>query len=105
MRGHNIIKENGNREVDIANCVSGIEVIKNNIEARCRVLRGELLYNVILGIPLKAEKEDIDLAVANIISTTQGVTDIQELRSNLRDNVYTASIKVLANNTVVEVEI
>ena len=106
MKGHNIIKNaDGSRELDIANCIDGVNVVKNNIEARCQVIRGELLYNVLLGIPLHAEKEDIDLTVMNIILNTSGVSEIQNFNSYIKNKKYSANVAVLIENTVVEVNI
>lgn len=105
MKGHNIIRENGSYEVDIANTVDDAEVVRNNIEARCRVIRGELMYNVLLGIPLKGSKEDIDLNIMNIIHNTDGVVDIQEFESRMIGHKYSANIKVLTIYKPIEVVI
>lgn len=94
MKGHNIIKTKVNnnifREFDIANCVTNELVIKHNIEARCQVIRGELLYNILLGIPLHADKEDLDLAISNIVLTTNGVKSIEKFESSIIERKYKA---------------
>lgn len=110
MKGHNIIKEKHNgvitREFDIASCVINEKVIKNNIEARCQVIRGELLYNVLLGIPLHVDKDDLDLSVANIVLNTYGVKAIDKFTSSLIDRKYKAYLKIITiYNTQVDLEV
>ena len=95
MKGHNVVHINDTYELDIAHIVNDVDVIRNNIMARCRVLRGELMYNVLLGIPLKASKEDLDLNILNIIHNTEGVLDVAEFNSTLKDHKYSASIRVI----------
>ena len=98
MKGHNIIKEKYNgtitREFDIASCVTNEKVIKNNIEARCQVIRGELLYNTLLGIPLHVDKDDLDLSIANIVLNTYGVKSIDKFTSSLVNRVYKVNLKI-----------
>jgi hypothetical protein len=110
MKGHNIIKEKNNgiitREFDIANCVNNEQVIKNNIEARCQVIRGELLYNVLLGVPLHVDKDDLDLSIANIILNTYGVKAIEKFTSSLLNRNYKAVLKITTiYNTQVDLEV
>lgn len=109
MKGHNIIREkvNGviNREFDIANYVYDKDVIRNNIEARCRVIRGELLYNITLGIPLHVDKDDLDLSIMNIVETTGGVDSIKQFTSSLQNNQYHASMVVNTTSGTIEVEV
>lgn len=110
MKGHNIIKEKEdntiNREFDIANCVTDEQVIKNNIEARCQVIRGELLYNVLLGIPLHVGKDDLDLSVANIVLSTEGVKSIDKFVSSVLDRKYRAVLNITTKyDTQVELEV
>lgn len=109
MKGHNIIREkvNGviNREFDLANYVYDKDVIKNNIEARCRVIRGELLYNVTLGIPLHVDKDDLDLSIMNIVETTGGVDSIKKFTSSLQNNQYHANMVVDTGGNLIEVEV
>ena len=109
MKGHNIIrtKEDGviKREFDLANCIQGVEVIRNNIEARCQVIRGELLYNILLGIPLHSDKDEIDLCVRNIIETTLGVSEIKKFKSELVNKKYHLSVSVGVGNSEIEVEV
>lgn len=111
MRGHNIIRTKDasgkiQKEFDIANCVEDAEVVRNNIEARCSVIRGELMYNVLLGIPLRVDKDDMDLAVMNIINNTAGVREINKFSSNIIDKVYRANIIVITTmSEVINVEV
>lgn len=110
MKGHNILRENiGNhivKDVDIAHCVEGPIVVRNNIEARCSVIRGELLYNVLLGVPLKVDKDDTDLTIMNIINNTTGVRDINKFSSSIIDKKYHANVTVLTTmSSVINVEV
>lgn len=111
MRGHNIIRTrdaNGNiqRDFDLAHCVYDAEVVRNNIEARCSVIRGELAYNVLLGVPLKLEKEDMDLAVMNIINNTTGVREINKFSSHITNKTYRANVVVITTmSKVINVEV
>lgn len=111
MRGHNIIKTINadgtvQREFDIANCVEDAEVVKNNIEARCSVIRGELLYNVLLGIPLKVDKEDMNLAIMYIINNTAGVREINKFSSSIVNKKYRAHVVVITTmSKVINVEV
>lgn len=109
MKSHNILKEKiGNRivrDVDIAHCVSGVDVIKNNVEARCQVIKGELPYNTLLGIPLHQDKEDIDLSVLNIITNTYGVQDITRFNSSLSHRKYSANAIIQSMYGTAEVEL
>ena len=110
MKGHNIIREvvDGivvNREFDLANYVYNNEAIRNNIEARCRVIRGELLYNVTLGIPLHVEKDDLDLAIMNAVETTYGVKAVKKFISSLKNNKYHANMIVETEYGILEVEV
>lgn len=109
MKGHRIERESIGgiitRDVDIAHIVSGIEVVRNNVEARCQVIRGELPYNVLIGIPLHQNKEDIDLSVLNTITTTTGVEEVREFESSLSNRKYNATAKIYSAGYVTEVYI
>lgn len=110
MRGHKITKEYKDgilkRDVDIANCVEDAEVVRNNIEARCSVIRGELMYNILLGIPLKIDKDDVDLAVMNIINNTAGVREINKFSSSVVNRKYRANVVVITTfSEIINVEV
>lgn len=49
------------------------ESLKQNLECRCAILKGELPYNTNLGVPLKLLPKETELAIVNLISTTYGV--------------------------------
>ena len=108
MKGHKIVKNmNGSKELDIATCVFDSEVIRNNIEARCSVIRGELPYNVLLGITLKAGKDELDLTIMNIINNTYGVKEIDKFSSSIVNRKYTANVNIITqmnNEITVEVQ-
>lgn len=75
------------------------ETVRNDLEARCQVLRGELKYNTSLGIVLGDNKEHMDLVISEIILGTQGVDKIESFSStvDMAKRKYSANIVV---NTV-----
>lgn len=111
MKGFRIIKtkqgENDiRRDIDILNFVYDSEVVKNNIEARCQVIQGELAYNTMLGISLKSTKETKDLDISSIINTTKGVKEIKTFGSNLLNSGYSTQVNVVTiYKDVMEVQI
>lgn len=106
MKGHKIIKDaEGNKDLDISSCVFDSEVVRNNIEARCSIIRGELPYNTILGIPLKSSKEELDLTILNIVNNTLGVKEVNKYISTEIDRVYKASIEVITRFSNITVEV
>lgn len=107
MKGFNIVElNNGKKEIDIFNFVYNSEVVKNLIQERCQVLRGELPYNASLGIELKTSKTNLDLDISNIILNTNGVKRIISLESVVVNKKYNAKIKIETNyNEMLEVNI
>lgn len=84
------------------------ESVRNNIEARCHVIRGELSYNTSLGINLGSDQKHLDLFLSEIILDTAGVKSI-ELFSSYYDSsarTYSAKIVVITqSNESIEVSI
>jgi len=112
MKGHLIekvvdpITHKEHKEFNINKFVTGSEVIRNNIEARCSVIRGELLYNVNLGIVLGMKKDDLDLTIMSIINNTLGVKEINKYMSKLENKEYMANIYVTTvENESIAVEV
>ena len=111
MKGFKIEKEyygenNIKRDINILQFVYDKEVIKNNIEARCQIIRGELAYNTILGIGFKSNKDTMDLDISSIIKTTEGVKNILTFSSTLINGKYSAKINIQTiYNDIVEVNI
>ena len=111
MKGFKIIKTNTGgdeikRDIDILNFVYDSEVVRNNIEARCQIIRGELSYNTMLGIGLRSDKDTKDLDISSIINTTGGVRQILLFNSGLVNTKYNAQINVETTyNTNVEVSL
>ena len=111
MKGFNITKTyigdgEVKRDIDILNFVYDSEVVKNNIEARCQIIRGELAYNTMLGIGLRSNKDTKDLDISSSINTTKGVRQILLFNSNLENTKYSAQINVeTIYNTNVEVNL
>ena len=98
--GANII-----RDVDISKCFYDKEVVRSNIEARCQVIRGELPYNTLIGIPLGLDKEETDLTILSLVNNTIGVTDVKKFHSVSRDRKYKATIEVGTNNGIIGAEV
>ena len=111
MKSHNITRTTVNgiiqKDFDIAKCSANVsEIVRNNIEARCSIIRGELLYNALLGVPLKVDKDDMDLTMMNIINTTYGVREINKFSSRSANKKYTADVVVITTaSSVLSVEV
>ena len=61
------------------------EAILSLLKCRLSIIKGEYVPNVMLGIPLGANKDEVDLNVQQIILKTTGVTGILEFSSYLKD--------------------
>ena len=98
MRGFKIARtidgEYIKRDLMINQFSKDSEVIRNNVEAVCQVIRGELNYNCNLGIPISSKKEEKDLAIANQILKVNGIKRIKQFESKVEDRKYSASIVV-----------
>ena len=101
MLGHRVIRNRvGNeitRDLDIAHLCRDEEVVRNNVEARCQVFQGELKQNVLLGAPLGAKKEEIDLAIMSTVETTYGVASISKFNSKMVNRTYSLSMIILTD--------
>ena len=50
-----VVRQNlGGKIVGIIQCIYDAESLKQNLECRCSIIRGELPYNTAMGIPLKS---------------------------------------------------
>ena len=68
--------------------VSDADAIKALLLDRLSIIKGEYLPNVMLGVPLGATKDEIDLSVTEIIQRTTGVTGIVEFSSHMEGKTY-----------------
>lgn len=95
-----VLNRNGDvrKEINVFKFVYDAEVVKNLINQRCQIIKGELAYNTVLGIGLKSYKETLDLDISSIILNTTGVKGITSFESNLVDKKYSAKIIVQTNN-------
>ena len=110
MKGFDIttIKNNGSirKEINIFKFVYDTEVVKNLILERCQIIKGELPYNKVMGIGLKATKDTADLDISSIILSTNGVKEIISFESKLENKKYTANVIIRTNfNDIIEVNI
>lgn len=64
------------------------EAIRNSLRDRLSIVKGEYMPNVMLGLPIGATQEEIDLNVQQIILGTSGVTGILKFNSNIVDKIY-----------------
>ena len=71
--------------------------LKQNLECRCSIIRGELPYNINLGIPLKALIHETQVAILNIINTTPGVTSCRVVSSKLIDKKFRLVVEIKSN--------
>lgn len=107
MKGFEILKRDGKKEINPFKYVYDSDVVKNLITERCQVLKGELPYNTSLGIGLKATKDSLDLDISSIILNTNGVSRIISFESTLTsDHKYTAIINIeTVYNNIIEVNL
>lgn len=68
--------------------VSGVDAVRMNLRDRLSIVKGEYLQNVMLGVPLGARKEELDLNVQQIILGTSGVLGITSFSSKFVDKIY-----------------
>lgn len=67
------------------------EAILSLLKCRLSIIKGEYRQNVMLGIPLGATKDEIDLSVQQIILKTAGVEGILEFTSNFSNKRYSCT--------------
>lgn len=106
MRGHKIVKKIESnkiiRDVELNSLITGSEVIRNNIEARCQIIQGEVKQNITLGVPLGLDKEDTDLVIMETINNTNGVERINKFISAIsgRRYILNASVEVTTRDII-----
>ena len=71
--------------------------LKQNLEARCSIVKGEALYNTRLGVPIGLPLQDTKLAVLNTISNTYGVRNCTLVRNYIQDGTYVMDVKVYSD--------
>ena len=74
--------------------VYDIYSLKQNLESRCSIVKGELPYNTQHGIPLNAQLQDTQLSIVNIINNTPGVAKCEVISSKLIDNKFKLQVKI-----------
>lgn len=93
----------------------GVEAVRQAIETRLRLLRGEWwerpadglpLYQQMLGRPCtQAQKELMDLLVAGRIADTRGVARVLSVRSAFENRRYVCSARVETECGEIEIEV
>jgi len=71
--------------------------LKQNLECRCSIIRGELLYDVRQGVPLKAMVAEKRLCILNIINKTPGVSQTKILSEKIINKKYTLNIEITSD--------
>lgn len=71
--------------------------LKQNLEARCSIVRGEAKYNTRLGAPIGLPVQDTKLAVLNTIRNTYGVRSCTLVRNYIQNGVYVMDVKIQSN--------
>ena len=90
--------ENGQRYlVSTILPIYDLESLRQNLEARCSVVRGEALYNIRLGVPIGLPVQDTKLAVLNTIRNTYGVRSCTLVRNYIQNGVYVMDVKIQSN--------
>ena len=74
-----------------------LEALKQNLEARCSIIRGDVLYNTRLGIPLGLPVSETKLSVLNTINSTYGVRTCQVLNNYISNKKYVMDVKINSN--------
>lgn len=93
-----------NNEIYLDKVVTDREAIRNNLRDRLSILRGEYLPNVMLGLPIGAKREEIDLNVIKIITDTTGVVNVIKFNSQLIGCRYSCKFEASTVYGVVEYE-
>lgn len=110
MRGHLITRTKTDkgivRDLELNSLVMGSEVIRNNIEARCQIIQGEVKQNITLGVPIGLGKEDTDLVIMETINNTNGVERIQKFQSSVNKRKYSLRAEIeVSTRDIIEVSI
>lgn len=71
--------------------------LKQNLECRCSIIRGELDYNVRLGIPLKTQLDEKRLAILTIINQTPGVESSIVRSTKIVNKKFTMDVEIISN--------
>ena len=85
----------GNIILDPSKMSKDGEAIKDLLYSRCKVIQGELAYNIRIGLPLTTVKGVIDIAIIETITSTTGVVRIVKMTSEIKDKHYYATIDIL----------
>lgn len=91
-------------EIYLDKVVTDREAIRNNLRDRLSIIRGEYLPNVMLGLPIGAKREEIDLNVVKIITDTTGVVNVIKFNSQLIGGCYSCQFEASTVYGVVEYE-
>lgn len=87
-------KETGKVKFNPFSFVENQYAVKELIESRLKIIKGELKYNIRLGIPIGYNKTEIDLNISDIILSTSGVSKIIKFESKVENRKYSANIDV-----------
>ena len=71
--------------------------LKQNLECRCSIIRGELPYDIRLGIPLKTQLDEKRLAILNIINQTPGVESTKVKNISVVNKKFTMTVEIKSN--------
>ena len=69
-------------------------VIKQNLLERMSNVRGDLPYNIELGVPLKFTRQSSRLIILNLINGTPGVTGCDVLKEYISNKKYVMDVQV-----------
>lgn len=84
------------------------QAVVDNLIQKLSLIKGELWYNVQLGIPLfdkYRSKSSLDAAILSLISKQQDVVEILKFTSSIDKNSYTCSAKILSIYGEIEVNL
>ena len=88
--------------------VENTKMVRQNIQDRLKILKGELDYNTSIGIPIGLHKESVDIAVIDIIRKTTGVVSAYFIQKStlVQGRHYHALVNIITEyNTELQMEI
>lgn len=71
--------------------------LKQNLEARCSIIKGDALYNTRLGIPIGLPTQDTKLSILNTITSTYGVRTCNIIRNYIQNGRFIMDVKVYSS--------
>lgn len=88
------IDTNTTPNVCTINLITDAYCIKQNLIERMSNVRGDLPYNIELGVPLKFTRQSSRLIILNLINDTPGVTGCDVIKEYIANKKYVMDVQV-----------